>query len=480
MKKLLIPILTILLLLTSCTDKDIPEGTSADTLPEAEALEETSAETLPETEAPDDNFITVAVRGEESAFRIVSAVKDPATDIYSARLMKAINNSLGVKLDIISDYPTTNEKECEILIGSTLRTDYTAVADALSDGEYAIKCIIEEGKQKLIIAYKGTYALMCAIDRFTAEYVNGDSLVIPKDLNLRGSFKEEDAMIVSSIEQLRDPCVIVEEDAYYVYGTGWVCYKNTSGSLAGEWEYLGVIAERPADADKDFWAPEVHKYNGEYYMFTTYHSTVTGHRGCTIMKSDKPEGPFREITNGQITPHNWDSIDGTLYIDEDGQPWMVFVHEWTSTDDGVGRMAAAKLSDDFTHFVSEPIELFRADDPGWAKSNVTDGCWMYRTEDGQLLMIWSNWDKDGYCVGIARSKNGKIDGEWTQDTDLLYSRSLHGTYEGGHGMIFYDRDGQMYLSIHSPNKAVGERKEKPVFIPIREQNGTLMWKIWNK
>ena len=122
----------------------------------------------------------------------------------------------------------------------------------------------------------------------------------------------------------------------------------------------------------------------------------------------------------------------------------------------------------------------RADDPSWMDSNVTDGCWMYRTDYGQLLMIWSNFAKDGYCVGIARSDNGKIDGNWTQDGELLYSRTLQGKYDGGHGMIFYDRDGQMYLSIHSPNSTVGKRKETPVFIPIREQNGTLVWSLWKE
>lgn len=466
MKRFLIPILTALLLLPSCADSDIPT--------------ETSAETGPETEAPEEKFITVAVRGEESSFRIVSSVKDPAADSQSARLMKAVKGATDVRLDVVSDYPGTKEQECEILLGSTLRDDYNAVAESLSDGEYAIKCVIEEGKQKIVIAYKGRYALMCAVDRFTAEYIASDKIEIPKDLNIKGSFKEEDAMIVSSIEQLRDPCVLVEDDAYYIYGTGWVCYKNTSGSLDGEWEYLGVVAQKPAEADNNYWAPEVHKYKGAYYMFTTYHSSVTGNRGCTIMKADRPEGPFREITNGHITPHDWDSIDGTFYVDEDGQPWMVFVHEWTSTNDGIGRMAAAKLSDDLKHFISEPIELFRADDPSWTDSNVTDGCWMYRTDDGQLLMIWSNFAKDGYCVGIARSDNGKIDGNWTQDGELLYSRTLQGEYDGGHGMIFYDRDGQMYLSIHSPNSAVGNRKETPVFIPIREQNGTLVWSLWKE
>ena len=74
-------------------------------------------------------------------------------------------------------------------------------------------------------------------------------------------------------------------------------------------------------------------------------------------------------------------------------------------------MAAAKLSEDLTRFVSEPVELFRADDPAWATGKVTDGCWMVRLTTGELLMLWSNWDSAGYCVGIARSDNGRVDGK---------------------------------------------------------------------
>ena len=450
-------------LLQSCTTEETFEETT-----EASALTEAIGES--------ENMLRIAARDETSLFKIVGSTKTTATDYYANLIKKKLSESLGVDLETVLDYKAASEYE--ILIGATMREECAALTETLGDDEYAIECT----ESKIIIAYKGNYALMCAVDRLLTEFLNTESgaFEIPKDTKIKGKFTEEDTMIVSSIKQLRDPCVLVEDGVYYVYGTNWVCYKNTSGSLAGEWEYLGVVAEKPAESDNNYWAPEVHKYGGAYYMFTTYHSSVTGHRGCTILKSDSPEGPFREITNGQITPHDWDSIDGTFYVDEEGQPWMVFVHEWTSTDDGIGRMAAAKLSDDLTHFISEPIELFRADDPSWSRAQVTDGCWMYRTEDGQLLMIWSNSDTGGYCVGIARSSNGKIDGEWTQDSELLYSKNMQMKYDGGHGMIFHDTDGQMYLSIHSPNKIIDDRKETPVFIPIREENGTLVWDVYNK
>ncbi len=281
-------------------------------------------------------------------------------------------------------------------------------------------------------------------------------------------------MIISKIGCLRDPFILLENGVYYAYGTSWIAFKNTSGSLSGTWEPLGLVVSIPEDAMDCFWAPEIHKYKGTFYMLTTYRSKTTGKRGCTVLCSKSPEGPFVEISNGTVTPKDWDSIDGTLYIDQNSQPWMVFVHEWTSTDDRIGRMAAAKLSDDLTHFVSEPIELFRADDPSWSRAQVTDGCWMHLCENGELLMIWSNWDDHGYCIGIARSKSGAVDGNWSQDDTLLYSRSISGEYDGGHGMIFRALDKKLYLSFHSPNDRNAGRVETPVFMEIREENGRLL------
>ncbi|MBQ8186295.1 MAG: family 43 glycosylhydrolase [Clostridia bacterium] len=289
--------------------------------------------------------------------------------------------------------------------------------------------------------------------------------------------KNRAAIITSQIPALRDPCILVEDGVYYAYGTGWHCWKNDSGSLAGEWRDTGVCVKVPEDAAGCHWAPEVHKYQGKFYMFTTYLSGKSNHRGSVIFVSDSPEGPFVEHSKGHISPEGWDAIDATFYVDEDGQPWMVFVHEWTSTDDGIGRMAAAKLSDDLTECITEPIELFRADDPSWTNHRVTDGCWMHKCENGTLLMIWSNFGAGGYCVGVARSDNGRVDGKWTQDDQLLYCKAMTEEYDGGHGILFKDTDGQMYLSIHSPNNRADGRPETPVFVPVKEDGDTLVWDV---
>lgn len=81
-------------------------------------------------------------------------------------------------------------------------------------------------------------------------------------------------MTDANISPVRDPFVLLENGVYYMYATGWVCYKNTGGRLEGDWVKLpGPICRIPENAVDNFWAPEVHRYKGKFYMFTTYRSS---------------------------------------------------------------------------------------------------------------------------------------------------------------------------------------------------------------
>lgn len=287
----------------------------------------------------------------------------------------------------------------------------------------------------------------------------------------------EEAVIETGINSFRDPCVLAANGRYYMFGTNWWARCTEGPDLTGKWISLGTVVQTPMDAAGDYWAPEVYEYKGAYYMFTTYRSRETGRRGCAVFRSEVPEGPYQIISDGHITPKDWDSIDGTLYIDKDGQPWMIFVHEWVSTDDKVGRMACAKLSEDLTKLISEPVELFRADDALWAEDVITDGCWVYRCQDDSLIMLWSNWDANGYCVGMVKSPSGEVTGPWEQVEQRLFSKESLGKYDGGHGMIFSDYNGKLWLAVHSPNNISAGRPETPIFIPIKEEDNMLVWDL---
>lgn len=279
---------------------------------------------------------------------------------------------------------------------------------------------------------------------------------------------------------IRDPCILVSGGKYYMYGTGaaWPGYGCYVSEDLENWAGPFTVFTFPEGhtADGDYWAPECVEYEGNFYLFATYHDRVLNHRGTGVFRSESPLGPFEQISDGFATPNDWDSIDGTLYVDNDGQPWMIFVHEWTCTDDGIGRMCVAKMSDDLSALISEPKEIFRADDGKRGMDrNVTDGPYIHTCEDGKLIMLWSNVADDGYAVGMAESYS--IDGKWKQQPRLLFHRDISGTdYDGGHGMLFTSLDGKLMLSIHSPNSSGEGFHETAVFHEVVETRGTLMLK----
>jgi GH43 family beta-xylosidase len=206
-------------------------------------------------------------------------------------------------------------------------------------------------------------------------------------------------------------------------------------------------------ADRDFWAPEVHYYNGRFYMFATF-LRDNGIRGTGILVSDTPDGKFVPNSNDNLTPDDWFSLDGTLWV-EDGRPYMVFCHEWIQI--GAGTVCAVELSADLKKTVGEPFLLWSSENAVWKHdlkgngSYVTDGPFLIRRGD-ELISIWSSFcTGKKYCEAIARSDNGSIYGKWTIDEKLMLEN------DGGHGMIFKDNDGNDYFVYHSPNTRFDER-----------------------
>lgn len=297
-------------------------------------------------------------------------------------------------------------------------------------------------------------------------------------LALRADCGEVKTFRTSDI-RIRDPWVlpVPEENRYYIYGTVESMdpadarrFNTWFSKDLSEW-FGPVAAFRPGNdfwAQRNFWAPEVHRYKGRYYMFASFYADGK-RRGTQVLVADRPRGPFKPVTPEPITPRDWECLDGTLFVDDSGNPWMVFCHEWVQVHDG--EMRAMRLTADLREPVGEPVLLFKASEapwvtkPGGVDGYVTDGPFLHRASNGELLMIWSSFCKTGYAVGVARSESGKITGPWKHDPDPLF------TADGGHSMIFATLDGRMMLSMHQPNSFMSERAK---FFPIREENGKLV------
>ncbi len=276
---------------------------------------------------------------------------------------------------------------------------------------------------------------------------------------------------------IRDPFVLPENGKYYLYGTrGPTCWGLADGfdvyigSDLENWMGPIEIFKNSGDfwADRNYWAPEVFKYQGTYYLFASFKSPSKC-RGTQILKSGSPLGPFSPHSDGPVTPADWECLDGTFYLDKEGKPYIVFSHEWVQAKDG--EICARELSEDLRCAVSASTLLFRASSAPWVRplreagNYVTDGPFMYRFRSGDLGMIWSSMGARGYALGFARSDNGEIDGRWFQDEQPLFAN------DGGHGMIFKNFNGDRMLALHSPNSSLAER---PIFIEIQEQVNNLV------
>ena len=272
-------------------------------------------------------------------------------------------------------------------------------------------------------------------------------------------------IIETNVTKLRDPYVVVADGVYYAYGTSWKCYVNRSGRLDGEW----VLSDKsptvivPDDFVKQNWAPEVHNYKGKYYMFITL-TQGNGLRGTYSLCADSPFGPFKPNSNGAVTPHEWECLDGTLYI-EDGVPYLVFCHEHTQIIDGT--VCYARLSEGLDSLVGEVVTMFSASsvDRVCAIEDghfVTDGPFMYRSRTDELFMIWSSFIGGRYAELAVKFKNKKLGLEFEHIAPLIDD-------DGGHGMIFSDDNG-LYFTYHVPNTNTLER---PEFYPIEDLGDSL-------
>lgn len=276
---------------------------------------------------------------------------------------------------------------------------------------------------------------------------------------------------------IRDPFVLKEGDTYYLYGTRAKDFgKKVNGFDVYTTKDLIHFSEPKVcfdsgkwDMNREVnWAPEVHKYNNSYYMLATF-TKENGLRGVYILKSDNPDGEFQPHSNGAVTPDEWECLDGTLYINKNNEPYLVFCHEHTQIIDGT--VCYIRLSDDLTHSIGEPVYMFSGSTPDWADKKpegehyITDGPFMYRTTGGELLLIWSTFVNHMYCQCVAKSSNGELDGAFTHLPPII-------TNDGGHGMIF-KADDKLYLTFHTPNKSL---EEHPTFKELIDTGDSIVIK----
>ena len=262
---------------------------------------------------------------------------------------------------------------------------------------------------------------------------------------------------------LSDPCILPDRATmtYYMTGTGGKLWKSKDLRY---WDGPYTVAETdPASwmgPEPMIWAAELHPYKDKYYYFATFtnpevkigifRGNEIERRACHVLVSDKAEGPYRPMEDKTYLPAEKPTLDGTLWVDTDGKPYMVYCYEWLQTWDGT--IEKIELKPDLSGSMGEGQLLFRASDSPWSRevidgdtvaSKVTDGPSLFRTQTGRLGMIWTSWIYDVYTQGVAYSESGTLDGPWVQEEQPITPPNF------GHGMLFRTFDGQLLMSVHS-------------------------------
>lgn len=241
---------------------------------------------------------------------------------------------------------------------------------------------------------------------------------------------------------LGDPFILLAEGVYYAYGThaadGIEVYR--SHDLA-QWEYVGLALQK-ADvwADRWFWAPEVYEVNGKYYMYYSADEHI-----CAAV-ADSPCGPFRQKEKKPMIADE-KCIDNSLFIDDDGTPYLFFVR----FNDGLN-IWVAELEDDLLTLKKETMHPCLHVSQPWEEvwPRVNEGPFVVK-RNGIYYMTYSanSYESPFYGIGCATARH--ITGEWTKyETNPLLQKP--GDLVGvGHSALFTDREGRLRIVYHAHN-----------------------------
>ena len=133
-----------------------------------------------------------------------------------------------------------------------------------------------------------------------------------------------------------DPAPMVHDGTMYVY-TGhdedgadffwmqeWRVYSTQD---MVNWTDHGspLALESFSWADDRAWASQTIERDGKFYWYICAHSKISGGMAIGVAIGDTPTGPFRDALGKPLFENgSWDHIDPTVFIDDNGQAWLMW------------------------------------------------------------------------------------------------------------------------------------------------------------
>lgn len=200
-------------------------------------------------------------------------------------------------------------------------------------------------------------------------------------------------------QQTTDPAPFVYHDTLYVY-TGhdednadffwmqeWRVYSTTD---MVNWTDLGspLAIEDFKWADDRAWAPQLVERGGKFYFYVPLHSKLTNAMAIGVAVGDSPVGPFHDALGKPLVDGNWDYIDPTVLVDDDGRAYLYW---------GNPELYYVELNEDMITYKGE-VQHFEMDEQSFGGPGLKT-----RKQNNDETKY-----KDIYTEGPWISKRGKL------------------------------------------------------------------------
>lgn len=222
-------------------------------------------------------------------------------------------------------------------------------------------------------------------------------------------------------------------DFYYM--PDWQCYSTTDMQ---NWTHHGTVMSDTdfAWAEKDTaWACQCIERNGKFYLYCPLSNGSGGGRAIGVGVSDSPTGPFKDAIGKPLLGPNWDYIDPTVYIDDDGQVYLYF---------GNPQLYYVKLNEDM---ISYSGDIMKADMSQFSKNGgdsiYTEGPWFYKRGDLYYML----YAAEGIPENISYSTSTSPTGPWTYRGVIMPTGERGSAFTNHCGVVDYK--GHSYFFYHN-------------------------------
>ena len=286
-----------------------------------------------------------------------------------------------------------------------------------------------------------------------------------------------------------DPTIYAENGQYYLTGTGGGRPAGTGGArLTGtggrqpsgfrvlvsddleNWksptdssDHFILESGKEAYGTRGFWAPQILKEDGKYYL------TYTANEQTCIASSNSLMGPFTQATVEPIDSSE-KNIDSYLFRDEDGKNYLYHVrfnrgnYLWVGEFNlETGKINANTLKQCFGN--TQDWEAT----PNYESNPIMEGPTVIKMEDTYYLFYSANHFRNiDYAVGYATSDSPLVPWEKYEKNPIIH-RSMVGENGSGHGDIFKGKGNEFYYVFHVHNSDTVISPRRTRIVPLQSE-----------